>query len=174
MRHEHRYIPTIARLIAEAESGMIGELKMLTIREHRFLCARVDDWNRFSSRTGGTLVEKCCHFFDLMRLILKSEPTRILASGGQDVNHLDEVYGGEKSDILDNAFVIVDFESAARALLEICMFAECSKHQEEISLVGTLGKLEAFKPSHGVTEDDPTSSTFGAACATRLRAAGTM
>ena len=55
---------------------------------------KVDDWNRFSSRTGGTLVEKCCHFFDLMRLILKSEPTRILASGGQDVNHLDEQYHG--------------------------------------------------------------------------------
>ena len=158
---EYRYIPTIARLIAEAESGMIGELKMLTIREHRFpFLRKVDDWNRFSSRTGGTLVEKCCHFFDLMRLILKSEPTRILASGGQDVNHLDEVYGGEKSDILDNAFVIVDFESGARALLEICMFAECSKHQEEISLVGTLGKLEAFAPSHGVTEDDPDLVNF--------------
>ena len=40
------------------------------------------------------------------------------------------------------------------------MFAECSKHQEEISLVGTLGKLEAFAPSHGVTEDDPDLVNF--------------
>ena len=74
-------MPTIARLIAEAESGVIGELKMLTVREHRFpFLRKVADWNRLSARTGGTLVEKCCHFFDLMRLILKAEPTRVLAS----------------------------------------------------------------------------------------------
>ena len=39
-------------------------------------------------------------------------------------------------------------------MLELCMFAEASKHQEEISLVGTLGKAEAFAPSHGVRQDD--------------------
>jgi len=158
---EYRYIPTIARLIRESEEGVIGEPKLLTIREHRFpFLRKVDDWNRFNARTGGTLVEKCCHFFDLMRLILRSEPVRVLGSGGQALNHLHEVYDGQQSDILDNAFVIVDFESGARALLEICMFAETSKHQEEISLVGTHGKLEAFAPSHGETTDDPDLVNF--------------
>jgi len=28
---------------------------------------KVDNRNRFSADTGRTLVEKCCHFFDLMR-----------------------------------------------------------------------------------------------------------
>jgi len=28
--------------------------------------------------------------------------------------------------------VIVDFQSGARAMLELCMFAEASKHQEEV------------------------------------------
>jgi len=158
---EYRYIPTISRLIREAHRGVIGDLKMLTIREHRFpFLRKVDDWNRLTERTGGTLVEKCCHFFDLMRLILRAEPVRIVGSGGQAVNHLDEVYDGKPSDILDNAFVIVDFDNGARALLEICMFAEASKHQEEVSLVGTLGKLEAFAPSHGVREDDPDLVNF--------------
>ena len=152
---EYRYIPTIARLLEEAHSGAIGELKMLTIREHRFPFHRkVGDWNRFSERTGGTLTEKCCHHFDLMRLILRSEPVRFLATGGQDLNHKDEEYGGKRSNILDNAYVLVDFANGARALLELCMFAEASKHQEEVSLVGTLGKLEAFAPSHGMREDD--------------------
>ena len=54
---------------------------------------------------------------------------RVVASGGHDVNHLDEVYDGRRADILDNAYVLVDFDNGARALLEICMFAECSKHQ---------------------------------------------
>jgi predicted dehydrogenase len=39
---------------------------------------------------GGTLVEKCCHFFDLMRLICAADPVRVMASGGQAVNHVDE------------------------------------------------------------------------------------
>ena len=60
---------------------------------------------------------------------LQAEPVRVVASGGHDVNHLDEVYDGRRADILDNAYVLVDFDNGARALLEICMFAECSKHQ---------------------------------------------
>ena len=48
-------------------------------------------------------------FFDLMNLILQERPTRVMASGAQDVNHLDEVYDGRVPDILDNAFVIVEF-----------------------------------------------------------------
>ena len=83
---------------------------MVAIREHRFpFLRKVGDWNRFSRNTGGTLVEKCCHFFDLMAHILDDEPMRVLASGDQDVNHLDERYDGETPDILDNAFVVVDF-----------------------------------------------------------------
>lgn len=56
---------------------------------------QVDNWNRFNRNTGGTLVEKCCHFFDLMTLIMGRKPRRVIASGSQAVNHLDEVYGKE-------------------------------------------------------------------------------
>ena len=158
---EYRFLPTIAHMMRESDAGVIGELRMLSIREHRFpFLRKVGDWNRFSKRTGGTLVEKCCHHFDLMRRILRSEPTQIVASGGQDVNHLKETYGGQPSDILDNAFVVVDFESGARAMLDLCMFAEASKHQEEVSLVGTHGKLEAFAPSHGVRVLDESEPNY--------------
>jgi predicted dehydrogenase len=57
----------------------------------------VDNWNRFNKNTGGTLVEKCCHFFDLMTLIANSNPVRVMASGAQTVNHLDERYDGKVS-----------------------------------------------------------------------------
>ena len=55
-----------------------------------------------------------------------------MASAGQAVNHLDEGYDGEAPDIWDNAYVIVDFASGARAMLELCMFAEGARYQEEI------------------------------------------
>ena len=152
---EYRYMPPVAALIDRAEDAT-GGIKMLTIREHRFpFLRKVGNWNRLNENSGGTFVEKCCHFFDLMRLILKSEPRRIMASAGQDVNHLNETYDGRPSDILDNGYVIVDFENGARAMLELCMFAEGSEYQEEISVVGPKGKLETkvpgparFWPSH--------------------------
>lgn len=145
---EYRYMPPLARLIEEVRRGTIGTLRMLAIREHRFpFLPKVGDWNRFARNTGGTMVEKCCHFFDLMRLITGAEPVRLYASGGQDVNHLDETYGGERPDIVDNAFVVVDFANGARACLDLCMFAEASRDQEEIAATGDRGKVECGVPS---------------------------
>ncbi|MCR9280059.1 MAG: Gfo/Idh/MocA family oxidoreductase [Rhodobacteraceae bacterium] len=146
---EYRYMPPIAALIEQAEAAT-GGIKMLTIREHRFpFLDKVGAWNRFNRYSGGTFVEKCCHFFDLMRLIMQCEPVRVMASAGQDANHKDEVYNGEQPDILDNGYVIVDFENGARAMLELCMFAEGSRYQEEVSAVGPEGKIEAFVPGPG-------------------------
>jgi len=146
---EYRYMPPVAALIAQAEQAT-GGIKMLTIREHRFpFLPKIGDWNRFNSKTGGTLVEKCCHFFDLMRLILDDEPVRVMASAGQSLNHIDERYDGVAPDIWDNGYVILDFAKGARAMLELCMFAEGSKYQEEISAVGPKGKIEALVPGPG-------------------------
>lgn len=89
-------MPPVARLLAEVRKGSVGRVHMVAIREHRFpFLVKVNNWNRFNRNTGGTLVEKCCHFFDLMTLIMGRKPKRVLASGSQAVNHLDEVYGEE-------------------------------------------------------------------------------
>ena len=145
---EYRYMPPVAALIDEVASGAVGRVHMVAVREHRFpFLAKVGDWNRFNRNTGATLVEKCCHFFDLLSLLASGRPTRVLASGGQDVNHLDERYDGERPDILDNALVIVEYDNGVRASLDLCMFAEGSRNQEELSVVGDTGKVEAFLPS---------------------------
>ena len=137
----------IAGLIDAVAAGTVGPVRMVAIREHRFpFLDKVGDWNRFSANTGGTLVEKCCHFFDLMNLITAARPVRVMASGAQDVNHLDKVHDGRTPDILDNAYVIVDFDSGARGMLDLCMFAEATRNQEEVSVVGDLGKVEALVP----------------------------
>jgi len=147
MGMEYRYKPPIARLVDEVRAGAVGRVHMVAIREHRFpFLVKVGNWNRFNRNTGGTLVEKCCHFFDLMNLIIDAEPVRVYASGGQSVNHLDEIYDGETSDILDNAYVIVDYDNGARAMLDLCMFAEGSRNEQEIAVTGDVGKLEAFVP----------------------------
>lgn len=155
---EYRYMPPI-RAFIDRVADATGGPTMLTIREHRFpFLKKVGDWNRFNRYSGGTFVEKCCHFFDLMRLILADEPVRVMASAGQDVNHLDERYSGEVPDIWDAGFVIVDFSRGARAMLELCMYAEGSTYQEEMCAVGPSGKIEAMVP--GPTAFWPT--TLGA------------
>ena len=147
---EYRYMPSISTMLSLLEDGRVGNVRMMSIREHRFpFLQKVGDWNRFNRFTGGTLVEKCCHFFDLMNLVIGSRPTRVYASGAQDVNHLDERYAGERPDILDNAYVVVDYESGARAMLDLCMFAEAGSNEQEISVVGDVGKIEAYVPGDG-------------------------
>lgn len=148
---EYRYMPPVSHLVDRVRRGDIGKLVQLSIREHRFpFLKKVGDWNRFSRNTGGTMVEKCCHFFDLMRLIVGSDAVRVYCSAGMDVNHLDEKYGGQTPDIVDNAFAIVDFANGVRAMLDLCMFAEGSEDQEAIAAVGDKAKLEAFVPSSSV------------------------
>jgi predicted dehydrogenase len=142
---EYRYMPPTTAVVQAVRDGAVGDVRMVAIREHRFpFLPKVGNWNRFSRNTGGTLVEKCCHFFDLMNLLVQHRPARVMASGAQDVNHLDEVYDGAVPDILDNAYVIVEYEGGARAMLDLCMFAEASKNEQEISVVGDAGKVEAL------------------------------
>jgi myo-inositol 2-dehydrogenase / D-chiro-inositol 1-dehydrogenase len=144
---EYRYMPTISALLDELRTGVCGTTRMVSVREHRFpFLVKVGNWNRFNENTGGTLVEKCCHFFDLMRLVAGSDPVRVMASGGQDVNHLDESYDGRVPDIVDNAFVIVDFANGVRGALDLSMFAEGGRFEQEITVVGDRAKLETTVP----------------------------
>ena len=144
---EYRFMPPVARLLEKVRAGEAGTPRMMAIREHRFpFLDKVGHWNRFNARTGGTLVEKCCHFWDLMRLALGADPIRVYASAARDTNHRHERYDGRQPDIIDNAFVIVDFEGGARGMLDLCMFAEGSHWQESIAVTGDAARIEARVP----------------------------
>jgi len=171
---EYRYMPPVAEMIRLAHAGEVGRIHQVGIREHREpFYPKVGDWNRFTANTGGTLVEKCCHYFNLMDHILGETPVRVFASGGQRVNHLDEridSHGGRTPDILDSAYVIVEYPSGARAMLDLCMFAENSTDNEHIVVVGDEGKLESLLPSltlrHGRRADWGRRAVWGEASGT--------
>lgn len=159
---EYRYMPPVAKLIDIVKSNVLGRVKMVSIREHRFpFLVKVHNWNRFEANTGGTLVEKCCHFFDLITLIGGASPVRVMASGSQDVNHLDESYDGKVPDMLDNAYVIVEYDNGMRGMLDLCMFAEGGRNEQEICVVGDKGKGEAFVPDSIVRVGTRTSGRKG-------------
>ena len=159
---EYRYMPPTQRLLSEVRDGTVGDVKMVTVREHRFpFLHKVGNWNRFNRYTGGTLVEKCCHYFDLMNVVVGRRPRRVMASGSQAVNHLDERYDGEVPDVIDNAYVVVEYDGGVRAMLDLCMFAEASRNEQELCVVGDAGKVEALV-SEGILRIGRRSDGVGA------------
>ncbi|NQT57594.1 MAG: Gfo/Idh/MocA family oxidoreductase, partial [Bacteroidetes bacterium] len=122
---QYRYKAIYRESVYEAlERKSLGDIKQISIQEHRIpFLDKVGQWNKFSEFSGGTLVEKCCHYFDLFNLFAQSKPVRVYASGDQSVNFKEFEKDGKKSDILDNAFVIVEYENGVRANFNLCMFA---------------------------------------------------
>lgn len=140
---QYRYKAMYVESIHEAlERKSLGEIKMVNIVEHRVpFLDKVKQWNKFSKYSGGTLVEKCCHYFDLLNLFAQSRPVSVFATGSQAVNFKEFEYNGEPSDILDNAIVSVVYANGIRASFNLCMFAPM--FYEEISICGDEGYLKA-------------------------------
>ncbi|MEO0563329.1 MAG: Gfo/Idh/MocA family oxidoreductase [Chloroflexota bacterium] len=140
---QYRYKAMYTESIYEAlQRKSIGEIKMVSIQEHRMpFFDKVNQWNKFSRFSGNTLVEKCCHYFDMLNLFAGSRPLRVFASGSMSVNFREFEYKGEKSDILDNAMVIIDYENGVRANFSLCMFAPM--FSEELTVCGVEGRIRA-------------------------------
>lgn len=142
---QYRYKALCVEAIHEAlVRRSIGEIKTINVLEQRIpFLDKVDQWNKFSKYSGGTLVEKCCHYFDLMNLFARSKPKTVFATGSMAVNFIDFEYDNEKSDIIDNAYVTVIYENGIRANFTLCMFSPMLF--EEIILCGDEGRLLAFE-----------------------------
>ena len=140
---QYRYKPQYLEAFREAlDNRALGQIKTVSVSEYRppFL-DKVDQWNKFARLSGGTLVEKCCHYFELINLLAEARPQRVYASGGQAVNFVDFERNGVKSDIDDHAFVAIDYANGVRASFTLNMF--CPDFAEELIVVGDAGRLKA-------------------------------
>lgn len=142
---QYRFKPIYKEALYEVkERKSLGSVKKLSIQEHRIpFLDKVSQWNKFSRYSGDTLIEKCCHYFDLLNLLSGSRPVRVFAQGGTAVNFIDFEYGGERSDILDNASVLIAFENGVKASFDLCMFAPMI--HEELIVCGDEGRLKAIE-----------------------------
>jgi predicted dehydrogenase len=154
---QYRYKSIYREAIHEAlDRKSIGDIKTISILEHRIpFLDKVGQWNKFSKYSGGTLVEKCCHYFDMLNLFAGAKPSTVYASGGMAVNFLDFEYKGQKSDIMDNAMVIVTYENGVRASFNLCMFSPM--FYEEIIICGDEGRLRAFENEDYLADPRPKS-----------------
>ena len=126
--------------------GELGDVKTISMSEYRppFL-DKVNQWNKFNEKSGGTLVEKCCHYFDLINMMAQAPPLKVYASGGQGVNFLDFTHEGKVSDIDDHCFVIIDYANGVRANFTLNMF--CPELYEELIVTGSGGRITASEKS---------------------------
>lgn len=148
---QYRYKAIYQEAIAAAlRQKTIGAIKTISILEHRppFL-DKVGQWNKFSRYSGGTLVEKCCHYFDLFNYFSESRPREVYAVGDMDVNFTEFEYQGKRADILDDAFVTVRYENGVKAMFNLCMFAPL--FYEEITICGDEGRLRASEKDDFIT-----------------------
>lgn len=122
----------------------IGTPKMIWCHEfrHPFLQKEglVPNWIIQKKYTGGTLLEKNCHHFDLFNMVAGCKAVSVYASGDNQV-----VY--HETDVLDNAFVVVNYENHMRAMLSLCMFSPELKKQQhmhalEFGVMGSSGRIE--------------------------------
>lgn len=138
-RFKAQYVDLFAAI---KQQKLLGDVKTISMSEHRppFL-DKVEQWNKFNRYSGGTLVEKCCHYFDLINQMAESQPVSVYASGGQAVNFLDFSFAGSASDIDDHAFVVINYCNGVRASFTLNMF--CQDLYEEMIVVGEHGKAVA-------------------------------
>src|SRR6185503_6492700 len=87
--HELRYSPYFRRIHEFIHAGRVGVPRMVWTREFRGpFQKKSEDWIEDVRRSGGTLVDKNCHHFDLMNWWVGSRPARVAAFGGCAVNRV--------------------------------------------------------------------------------------
>ena len=88
---EYRFMPAINKLVQLLPN--IGQIKKVAIRENRYpFLTKIEEWNKDVEKSGDTLVEKCCHFFDLFRLITSKEMKSCVSKGKVFLEYYDDIY----------------------------------------------------------------------------------
>lgn len=149
---QYRYKPQYLELLRELRAADIGHPKHIQITEHRppFL-DKVNQWNKYNRFSGGTLIEKCCHYFNLMQLIAKAIPTKVSCQASQSHNFAS-FNEQTPADAIDSAQVMVEFENGLLASLSLCMFAP--SFYEEVTVCTSKAKLKAQEEFNPILNTD--------------------
>ncbi len=144
----YRYCNLYRTLGRMVERGDFGDVMMAFGKEYR------DNfpvqWFFETEKSGGALLDKDCHHFDLFSWFIRRKPVKVYAMGGQHVVRGKSVkinchYAPDRNlmikrpDIIDHAFVIVQYDNGALANLGLCMYQKEPLHGLEIGINGSNG-----------------------------------
>ena len=120
------------------DRGVLGDLVQVWCTEYRGPFMETKDWVWETERSGGAIVEKNCHHYDIMDLWVDSLPTTVYATGGIAKHHAPYGY---TSEIIDNAWVLNEYENGVHGMLGICFTGVQGKHRREFGIHGTRGRI---------------------------------
>ncbi len=158
--HELRYSPYFERIKELVSRGEIGNPRMVWTREFRGpFQKKSGDWIQDDRLSGGCLVDKNCHHFDLMNWWVGARPQRVSAFGGCAVNRV--IKGGHQ--VNDHATVSYEYENGVCGTLQLCMFAlDFPSEDLEMGIIGDGGMLvtrisrtEILQWKRGTSQKEP-------------------
>jgi predicted dehydrogenase len=139
INHELRYSKYFQAIKDLITAGEIGEVQLVWCKEFRgpFL-KKVGDWIQDARYSGGCLVDKNCHHFDLMNWWVGSRPRKVCGFGGNDVVRVVN----NQHEVIDHASVSFEYENGVRGGLLLAMFAPKTGEDLEMGVIGDKGMLQ--------------------------------
>lgn len=153
----YRYSALYNQMASIIQDGHFGLPTMLWCKEFR-ASFPPQPWFYSQERSGGALVEKNCHHFDLFNWFAGSRPVKVFAMGGQHVikagqpTEVGWFYTQQDgappltvtdSQVIDHAWVTVEYESGARANLGLCLYLRPNNLAEEGLEIGVIADTGA-------------------------------
>ena len=138
--HELRYSAYFAKIKHLIDRGAVGTPHMTWCKEFRGpFQPKSRDWIQDRRKSGGCLVDKNCHHFDLMNWWLDARPKHVSAFGSNAVNR---VIPGPNQ-VHDHATASWEYANGAKGTLHLSLFAhEPPKETLEMGVVGETGVLQ--------------------------------
>jgi len=135
---------TMAHLI---EEGTFGNVMMAYCKEYRDNFP--SHWFFDESQSGGAILDKNCHHFDLFSWFIRSPPKKVYAMGGQHLykpgHKIQCAYSSHQGEpledptIVDHANVLIEYENGAKGNLGLCMYEIEPIESLEIGIMGDNG-----------------------------------
>src|SRR5439155_939718 len=139
IHHELRYSKYFGKMKELVAGGEVGEVQLVWCKEFRgpFL-KKVGDWIQDARLSGGTLVDKNCHHFDLMNWWVGSRPKKVCGFGGNGVVRVVN----NQHEVIDHASVSFEYENGVRGGLLLAMFAPKTGEYLEMGVIGEGGMIQ--------------------------------
>jgi predicted dehydrogenase len=144
-----RYVPFFQRLREAVLSGALGSLRLIEASDYyRGGASYFRRWNRFREVSGGLLVHKGTHTFDIINWIVGAKPLRAATFGGNDVFVPDPTRGERCRDCTNRCLYYVDITQGRQRELwldaeeedgyvrDVCLYnSEKSSYDNSVSIV---------------------------------------
>lgn len=147
---------TMAHLI---EEGTFGKVMMAYCKEYRDNFP--SPWFYDDTQSGGAILDKNCHHFDLFSWFIRSPPKKVFAMGGQHIyksgHKIQCAYSSHQGEILkepkivDHANVLIEYENGAKGNLGLCMYEIEPIEGLEIGIMGDNGAWALAKKDTKLT-----------------------